>query len=440
MRVLKSHKIIPEIVDTREFFEWKYNKVGPKFLRQFQPDDEQFDLYDYQVDAINSVIRNYRGIVKYPTGAGKAQPLDSIIYTPAGPKKMEDTHVGDIVCTPSGETTQVTGVYPQGCKDVYEIIFNNGDSVQCCKEHLWKIDSIRDGWTDKIKNTEYLIENFKSPCGDNKYAIKTSFLKFKKQDVSIDPYLMGALIGDGLAGKRSHEKFIPDQYKYNSLSNRWHLIQGLMDTDGSVTKQGYLEFYTSSKKLAEDFKEVVESVGGLCNVREKIPTYTYKGKKRHGKLAYSISIAHTEPEKFFILSRKKNKCKKRGIRGTRRIISDIRHIGKKECQCIMVSHEDHMYVTNHAIPTHNTAIMAGIMKSLPDKCPVLFLTKGASLVDQNYKEMVKWGVPNVGRVYGKYKDLPFHRHEVRLQMRPEACLNAHENYVLRFQQEGLADS
>lgn len=79
LRVLKSHKIIPEIVDTREFFEWKYKKVGPKFLRQFQPDDEQFDLYDYQVDAINSVIKNYRGIVKYPTGAGKTAIMAGIM-------------------------------------------------------------------------------------------------------------------------------------------------------------------------------------------------------------------------------------------------------------------------------------------------------------------------------------------------------------------------
>ena len=475
LRVLKSHKIIPEIVDTREFFEWKYKKVGPKFLREFQPDDEQFDLYDYQIDAINSVIRNYRGIVKYPTGAGKAQPLDSIVYTPTGPKKMGDINVGDIVCTPSGETTQVTGVYPQGNKDVYEIIFTNGDSVQSCKEHLWKIDAIMDEWTNKVKNTEYLIENLKSPSGRPKYAIKTGVLKFKKQKVLIEPYLMGALIGDGclskssiklstvdeqllqtvssaikstysfkkdtsvrvdgrkncdyrltkinrsknpniyldaireynLAGKKSYDKFIPDQYKYNSLSTRWRLIQGLMDTDGYVDKRGRLEFCTTSKNLSEDFKEVAESVGGLCHVREKTPTYTYKGEKLFGRVAYTVSISHLKSEKFFNLIRKKNRCKKRSLYGTRRVISDIKYIGKKECQCIMVSHEDHMYVTDHAIPTHNTAIMCGIMKSLPDKCPVLFLTKGASLVDQNYKEMVKWGVPNVGRVYGKYKEPNF---------------------------------
>lgn len=79
LRTLKKHKIKPEIIDTRDFFTWKYSKVGPKFLRQWQPEDEKFDLYDYQVDAINSVIRNYRGLVKYPTGAGKTAIMAGIM-------------------------------------------------------------------------------------------------------------------------------------------------------------------------------------------------------------------------------------------------------------------------------------------------------------------------------------------------------------------------
>src|SRR3989304_12851 len=54
-----------------------------------------------------------------------------------------------------------------------------------------------------------------------------------------------------------------------------------------------------------------------------------------------------------------------------------------------------------------TLILIGILKCLPPKTPVLFLTKGASLVEQNYKEMKLWGVENVGRIYGKYKEPNF---------------------------------
>lgn len=82
LRVLKKNKIIPEIVDNREFFQWKYKKVGPKFLEQWCPAGHPLEghpLYDYQVCGINSAIRNYRGIIKYPTGAGKTAIMIGIL-------------------------------------------------------------------------------------------------------------------------------------------------------------------------------------------------------------------------------------------------------------------------------------------------------------------------------------------------------------------------
>lgn len=54
-----------------------------------------------------------------------------------------------------------------------------------------------------------------------------------------------------------------------------------------------------------------------------------------------------------------------------------------------------------------TFILISILKSLPPKTPVLFLTKNASLVHQNWEEMKKWGVENLGRWYEKYKEPNF---------------------------------
>lgn len=51
-----------------------------------------------------------------------------------------------------------------------------------------------------------------------------------------------------------------------------------------------------------------------------------------------------------------------------------------------------------------TLILLGIMKCLPPKTPVLFMTKNAGLVDQNYKEMQKWGIQDLGRYYGGHKE------------------------------------
>jgi superfamily II DNA or RNA helicase len=51
-----------------------------------------------------------------------------------------------------------------------------------------------------------------------------------------------------------------------------------------------------------------------------------------------------------------------------------------------------------------TFILISLLKCLPPKTPTLFVTKSASLVHQNYLEMEQWGVENLGRWYGKYKE------------------------------------
>jgi intein/homing endonuclease len=73
----------------------------------------------------------------------------------------------------------------------------------------------------------------------------------------------------GLFGKKSWEKFIPDVYKYNSIENRIDLIRGLMDTDGTIKKNGEASFTTTSLVLANDIIEIVRSLGGRANLRSR---------------------------------------------------------------------------------------------------------------------------------------------------------------------------
>ena len=65
----------------------------------------------------------------------------------------------------------------------------------------------------------------------------------------------------------THEKKIPEQYKYGSVEQRIALIQGLFDTDGSFVvdsrqpKKGPVSINTVSKQLADDIREVLFSLG-----------------------------------------------------------------------------------------------------------------------------------------------------------------------------------
>src|SRR5581483_3341255 len=104
----------------------------------------------------------------------------------------------------------------------------------------------------------------------------------------------------GLWGHHSWEKFIPKQYIYNSIENRIALLQGLFDTDGTVNKRnGAAVFYTTSMQLSLDVKELIESLGGICVITEKRTTFTYKNKKKIGRLCYCCFVRLNDPTTLF---------------------------------------------------------------------------------------------------------------------------------------------
>lgn len=51
-----------------------------------------------------------------------------------------------------------------------------------------------------------------------------------------------------------------------------------------------------------------------------------------------------------------------------------------------------------------TAVMIAILKALPPNTPTLFLVNRKTLVSQNYKEMIKWGLDKVGRFNSDYHE------------------------------------
>ena len=71
--------------------------------------------------------------------AGKEQSLDSQILTPNGFVKMRDIKVGSKVVTPFDGIANVTAIFPQGIKDVYEFVLSDGRKCECGLEHLWTV-------------------------------------------------------------------------------------------------------------------------------------------------------------------------------------------------------------------------------------------------------------------------------------------------------------
>ncbi len=71
---------------------------------------------------------------------GNAQPLHSLIATPAGWIEMRDVQVGTEVLVPAGGKALVNGVFPRGVRPVYRVMRADGSSAEACNEHLWEIE------------------------------------------------------------------------------------------------------------------------------------------------------------------------------------------------------------------------------------------------------------------------------------------------------------
>lgn len=206
---------------------------------------------------------------------------------------------------------------------------------------------------------------FSNPDIDNQIAetikdILPCEYELKKNDAPDCPQYSIVLKGDGEGyiqrlkrlglNVKSGDKFIPDIYKYGSKDQRLSLLRGLMDTDGFAYKNR-IYFSTSSKMLAYDIVELVNSLGGIANVH----VYEREDKSDEYRVSIKIKICP------FSLRRKAVEWNDTKVS---RYIIDATRIDDYECVCIKVSNDDELYVTDNYIVTHNTTVALSSPKPL----------------------------------------------------------------------------
>ncbi|HJT79335.1 MAG TPA: AAA family ATPase, partial [Gemmataceae bacterium] len=116
---------------------------------------------------------------------------------------MGAIRVGDIVATPDGGQARVTGVFPQGKKQIYRVHFRDGRWADACGEHLWKVYGPHLGsdkrrcksW--KVINTDELAARLANTKARWKVPVVQPLEEARPQPLPVDPYLLGVLIGDG---------------------------------------------------------------------------------------------------------------------------------------------------------------------------------------------------------------------------------------------------
>lgn len=157
---------------------------------------------------------------------------------------------------------------------------------------------------------------------------------------------------------KSHEKFIPEDYLMGSVEQRYQLLQGLMDTDGHISKsKGKCSYYTMSLRLASDIQTLVRSLGMTATIAED------RRDKYKGGVGYNIRIICKKEikNKLFTLPRKVKRANdyiensKRKEHKDYLAIIDIEKTGIfTDMTCFTVDSDDHLFLANDFVVTHNT--------------------------------------------------------------------------------------
>lgn len=149
---------------------------------------------------------------------------------------------------------------------------------------------------------------------------------------------------------------IPAAYLRAAAAQRRSLLAGLLDTDGTVTNTGSVQFSVTNKRLAEDFCELVVSLGYRYGCSEK----RVRGRSPDSSTAYTVTF--TTSDEVFALERKKLLHKERqsgncGPRTRSRFITSVRPVPSVPVRCVEVQDTQHLYLaTRSMIPTHNSTL------------------------------------------------------------------------------------
>lgn len=157
-------------------------------------------------------------------------------------------------------------------------------------------------------------------------------------------------------------KHIPAEYLRAGKDQRLALLQGLMDSDGSITPDGKrCEFGNTNRRLIEGALELLGGLGYKASVyAHDAKTKTYPNGALYTSLpGWRISWTAYAEEPMFRLSRKVARMRSctlgQPARAKRRRIVDIQPVPTVPVRCIEVDSPNHLYLCGKGwIPTHNT--------------------------------------------------------------------------------------
>lgn len=349
-------------------------------------------------------------------GAGEPLALDTPLPTPTGWTTMGDVKVGDRVFGRDGRAIDVVGVLDTHAdRECYRVTFNDRTSIVADASHIWRvIDRTSAGSGSprrRHESDQTTVELFSGIAewgdrGGNRYGVPpVEPVELPERDLLIDPYVLGAWLGDGATagaavcgvdpdlsiiqdeferrGYSTHrwntapdkasvfgvpggllaaldaigvfgDKHIPIGYLRASKVQRLDLLRGLMDTDGTVGHVGKetCEYSSKLEGLAEQVAELARSLGYRTTVSSSADARSRTGYRHRVTFRANPQLVP------FFLPRKAARCQTAAWVKNRAIVS-IEPVESVPVRCIAVDSADHLFCAGKGwVLTHNTRIAA----------------------------------------------------------------------------------
>jgi len=369
----------------------------------------------YKVLALAESPNKEYVVVNCPPGVGKALALDTPIATPQGWTTQGALKIGDELFDENGQICRVTGkseIFTD--RDCYQVKTDDGCSVIADAEHEWSVRLDGHGQYNSFSIPYYKGKTGPKPSKDGRQIHTTKSLaksRSKRPQLQVakalnlpdvilplDPYVLGAWLGDGhangaritthpddteildrissagytvekqgymlysITGSKKYakdsltahlrqagvygNKHIPLEYFRASHRQRLALLQGLIDTDGSVSEGGLIEFCNTNPNLAFGVQELVHSLGAKASISESRAMLNGKDCGPRWRVTFYLKDGA-------YLLRKRIRTRN-GVRTPSRYLT-VTKVDSVPTQCIQVDSPSHLYLAGRGLMvTHNS--------------------------------------------------------------------------------------
>lgn len=399
----KGQKLLQQLVHFRTYAATKSDGFKETVTESIMRTEQMhLDKFPALADDINKAFDQVY--------AGRAVPSmralddETLIPTPRGFKLIKDIVVGDEIFDRQGNITKVLKLHKFTDIPLYELQFSDYSKLTACAEHLWHIrtnDDLRNG-KERVETTQFISEHLYQSERPNIRIKNTEAVQYPKQELAVDPYILGLWLGNGYSSgtqwasdvndaknwtcaayeKAGYEvwkagtkniyawnvadlkadllkydliknKHIPDIYLISSIEQRYDLLAGLIDTDGCVCSDtGRILFSNCNYRLIEGIKQLINSLGF---------TYTDTCRLAHDNSQDNWNVSFFGNKQCSKMPRKRNKITERtSIRTHYRRVTALTFLKNGNATCFEVDSADHSFLAGvNYIPTHNCLQFSG---------------------------------------------------------------------------------